>query len=212
MGIAKEWIGKRVGRLIVKELVGKAKDRHLIYRCVCDCGEEVDVTSNHLRSGHTQSCGCYQKDKVTKHGCARDKLHSNSYETWIHMKNRCKNPNNKNYHNYGGRGISVCDEWDRSFEVFLKDMGERPDGLTLERINNNKDYEPGNCKWITQKEQTRNTRKNRQITFNGEIKTLPVWADELGFKPHVIYSRLFALNWSVADSLTRPVKQQGATR
>lgn len=134
--------------------------------CHCDCGTEIVVRACNLKSGHTQSCGCLHsehsreqslKNRTHGHG-GRDKKRSITYNSWYNMKARCSNPKATGYENYGGRGITVCKRW-LEFENFLADMGERPDGLTLDRKNNEGNYEPSNCRWATRIEQNNNTRR-----------------------------------------------------
>lgn len=131
--------------------------------CQCDCGTIITTHNAGLKSGHTSSCGCLRlercRDAVTKHGHGRDGNHSKTYRAWVHMKERCRNPNCISYPNYGARGISVCERWLDSFEHFLADMGESPRGLTLERVNNDGNYEPSNCTWATRMVQNNNKRK-----------------------------------------------------
>jgi len=126
------------------------------------------------------------------------------YPTWSSMLARCNNPNNDSYHNYGGRGIRVCARW-YDFANFLADMGNRPKGYSIERIDVNGDYEPSNCTWINHKQQMRNVRYNRRITFNGETLILQDWADKLGVSVQVLSRRLDVHNWSIEDALTIPV-------
>lgn len=135
-------------------------------RCLCDCGKEIVTHSANLKCGHTTSCGCFRLERcvavVTKHGHGRDFKHSKTYRAWVHMNERCRNPNCISYPNYGARGITVCERWRNSFKAFLADMGESPVGLSIERINNDGNYEPSNCKWATRKEQNNNRRKKRR--------------------------------------------------
>ena len=155
--------GQRFGRLVVLEEAGKTKRGYITWKCQCDCEKEdniIIISGDSLRSGNTKSCGCYSKDKAreihTKHGKER----SSVYRTWQHMMQRCYNPNNTSYKNYGGRGIEVCRKWWK-FKNFYKDMGDKPKGLTLERKDNDDNYKPSNCKWTTQLEQNRNRRSKK---------------------------------------------------
>lgn len=151
--------GKRFTRLLV---VSQAPSRQEIcWNCICDCGAERVVRQSNLISGSTKSCGCYMRDRVTKHGhCRKSKpgLITPEYEAWLSAKSRCRNPKYSKYEYYGGRGITICDEWVNSFSSFFEHMGPRPDGHTLDRIDNDGNYEPGNCRWATWKQQAKNKR------------------------------------------------------
>ena len=158
--------GKRFGRLFVDRRNGSAKGQALWF-CKCDCGTELNVAGSHLRRGNTKSCGCWRREapvinKTTHgHGSHKPLRRSRLYLVWNAMKQRCHNPNQHHYHRYGGRGITVCDEWRQSFAAFYRDMGDPPnDGQrwTLDRIDVNKGYEPGNVRWATYSEQQRNKR------------------------------------------------------
>ena len=164
--------GQRYGRLTVI-CFGSTR-----WKCLCDCGETTWVRSNSLRSGNTKSCGCFYREIITAgitrtHGHTSGYAQSKSYSCWDSIKQRCYNPKHKYYKDYGGRGIIVCERWRNSFEKFLADMGIAPIGLSLERINNNGNYEPGNCRWATAKEQVDNRRPVRRIEqfTDNEIET-----------------------------------------
>lgn len=147
----KDLTGLRFGRLLVEKYLNH-RERSVVFRCICDCGSAINVTSGNLKSGGTKSCGCLMKDrpKRTIHG----DLGSKEYSTWGNIKARCHNKNSPNYYRYGGRGITVCDRWLQSYKNFLEDMGRAPSPQhTIDRINNDGNYEPSNCKWATQKEQ-----------------------------------------------------------
>jgi len=131
------------------------------------------------------------------HGMCR----SAEYRTWSHMKDRCNNPNDKRYHCYGGRGIKICDAWNNSFESFFTDMGERPEGMTIDRIDNNGDYEPSNCRWASTKTQCNNKRTNRMFTYNGKTQTMQQWADEYNLPLSTLKNRIDNFNYSFEDAL-----------
>lgn len=136
----------------------------------------------------------------TKHGYRG----TPTYNTWVDMRRRCSNPKRKDYYRYGGRGITVCEEWNASFEAFLRDMGPRPSGHTIERKNNNGNYCPGNCVWKTVKENCNNQRTNRVIEFDGRRQTLQQWAEEIGISGTTLGRRLGKLRWTLVDALTIP--------
>lgn len=177
----------------------------------CDCGAEKTVRLSNIKSGQTKSCGC-ERVRVGKanatHGEGSNGRRSHEHLAWAAMISRCNNPRVPNYHDYGGRGISVCDRW-RTYEYFLADMGRRPSHIhSLDRVDNNGNYEPSNCRWATREQQSLNKRTNRLITFNGETHPGCVWERKCGFGRNVIFRRIDAYGWSVDRALTVP---SGAT-
>ena len=188
---------RRFGRLFVKHRQQVA-GRKVAWCCRCDCGNDTVVKGDQLRAGKTRSCGCLGLDRKTTHG----RSHSSEYSIWENMRQRCENPNTPNYSRYGGRGITICERW-RRFENFFADMGKRPTGTSLERINNDGPYEPGNCRWATTKEQALNRRNNRRVTFRGESLTIKEWSQKTGLAWTTLRSRLDK-GWPVDVALTVP--------
>lgn len=172
--------------------------------CKCKCGKEVIVTSQNLRQGHTRSCGCLFPQHNLKHGDCISNNAPRLYRIWAGMKERCLNDRNPRYKYYGGRGIRVCDEW-LSFEAFKQwalHSGYRDD-LTIDRADNNDDYKPDNCRWISQKEQSNNTRRNVLIEFNQSTHTISEWADILNIPYKTLWYRISS-GWDIEKALTTP--------
>jgi len=168
----RDLIGRTFGRLTVAERSHAVRrtDGHgtiVYWRCVCDCGNEVAAATSDLHGGKRKSCGCYRVDvahgKTLTHGQSRRGKWSRAYRAWSGMIQRCTNPKNTKYVDYGGRGITVCDRWRASFEDFLADMGDCPPGRSIDRIDNDRGYEPGNCRWATPAQQRRNQRPREQV-------------------------------------------------
>lgn len=193
------------GRLTVVSLAGYAGSVRL-WLCHCVCGKDTVKRENNLKAGLTQSCGClHAEGNNRKHSNAERGKVTPEYRTWSHMKRRCTDANSKYFSDYGGRGISVCDSWMSSFENFLNDMGKRPsDKHSIDRIDVNGNYEPSNCRWATKEEQAKNTRRSRQLTFNGRTQHVKDWAAEIGMSHKSLEDRIFSRGWSVEEALTKP--------
>lgn len=177
---------KRFGKLTVIRLDGKDHRHECKWLCKCDCGNETVVYGSHLRKGNTVSCGCVMRNTHKTHGESKTRL----YKIWQHMKDRCNNPNSDNYSYYGGRGITYTPFWEdyREFKWWAIHNGYE-DGLTIDRIDPDGHYEPSNCRWITQIEQNKNTRKCIKLTHNGETHTLREWAKILGIPKSTLQQR-----------------------
>jgi len=171
------------------------------YALKCVCGKIVIRTSSRLLQWTPTCARCPSNPRADSSGTKTPE-----YRAWQHMKSRCYLPTNKKYHNYGARGIAVCDRWRDSFENFLEDVGQRPSPRhSLDRRDNNGNYEPANCWWATAKQQANNMRANHLITFNGVTKTLMQWSEETGLRPTTLFERINR-GWSTSDALTMPVR------
>ena len=200
----KDMTGHRFGRLVVTSFSHQDNRRKSYWNTVCDCGNTKAVSGYNL--GRTvNSCGCLQSESRATHSTTHGLRKTRTYAIWNSMKQRCNNQNSMFFPDYGARGISVCRRWENSFQNFIDDMGECPEGMSLERVNNNGDYSPENCKWATKTEQARNRRSNRIITFNGESLTLAEWAERTGVCVGTLHSRLNRDGLSIEDALTKPI-------
>lgn len=198
-------IGKRYGRCLVLSISHRNKDSIAFVNIQCDCGNTKKIRLISLRNGSTVSCGCYHLERQKTQRLTHGKSDTNEYHVWAGMLDRCRNVNNIKYKDYGGRGVTVCERWTNSFPAFLYDMGVRPtDGHTIDRINNDGNYDPSNCRWATRLEQNRNTRANIRATYMGEEKTLIEWAEIAGLKLKTLHSRL-GYGWSMERAMTEPV-------
>lgn len=204
-------IGKRFGSLTVKSFVGTKNisypkgERYVkeIYECMCDCGRTAQLDGRNLVKGRANGCG-HCGNATRTHGQSKTRL----YRIWCNMHNRCYNTTANSYKNYGGRGITVCKEWNDDFMVFY-DWAIRSgykSFLTLDRINPDLGYCPENCRWATKKEQANNRRNNKKITFDGQTHTLAEWETITGVDQYNIYNRIQD-GWTIKDTLTIPVKE-----
>ena len=207
MGVRLDLTGKRFGRLIVIKKGETDKNYNTSWVCKCDCGNEVTVQTGHLRSGHTQSCGCIHDECVRKmidgnvtHGMS----HTPTYNVWKGIRTRCYNPNHISYKYYGAKGVIVCKRWLSSFDNFLEDMGKKPKGKSIDRIDSNGDYEPSNCHWATIDEQNNNMSTNVFVKINDKTKTIAEWARYYGKNKAAVYSRI-RRGWNPVDAITKPL-------
>lgn len=191
-----EMQGLSFGRLLVNHQI-PSRNGKVFWLCNCICGKSTNVSTTDLRSGHTKSCGCLSKEIAKERQTTHGKRYIPEYRTWCKMKERCYNKADINYHYYGERGIKICDRWIQSFQFFYDDMGNRPTPLhSIDRLDNNGNYEPSNCRWATPIEQCRNRRSSRVLEYNGVSKTLIEWANELNVSSanilkHLSNGRLF---------------------
>lgn len=194
--------GRKFERLTALRISGRDKRNQILWECRCDCGNVKIIRGGSLTTGHAKSCGCFSVDssrtRFTKHGLSSDPTH----KIWADMNGRCFNKNHHAYHNYGGRGITVCERW-RTFENFRSDMGDRPTGLEIDRINNDGNYEPGNCRWATIKQQCNNTRCNHKISYNGKTMNMVEWAELLKIPKSTLKNRI-RRGWPIERALTTP--------
>lgn len=202
-----DYIGKKVHSLTAIGLAErKPSDKEWKLRCLCECGRETYITPSQFRRGVVKSCGCKRATV-----CTKQKGHSKHplYHVWLQMMYRCYKKTSKAYGRYGGRGISVCEEW-HDFESFVRwsdSVGGRPDGYTLDRINNNGDYNPYNCRWVPMKIQNINKSDNIVIGYSGKSQTLSEWANQLGIKWVTLHNR-YVRGWSIERMLTEPVNKK----
>lgn len=203
---APDLTGKRFNRLKVIERAANfpGGNRTARWHCICDCGNSTISSATELRNGRAKSCGCYSMDvwdkSRYKHGAHRDKV----YKIWTQIKQRCLNPADATYHNYGARGITIAEEWQSDYAAFAEYMGERPsDKHTVERIDNDGNYEPGNVRWATRSEQGRNKRTNRMVTHDGRTMCLKDWAAHSGIPYYTLRYRILVAKWSIERALEK---------
>jgi len=206
----KDYTGKRFGRLLITAKSSKADNcGHIYWDYLCDCGNTGVARGADLRSKDSQSCGCYGRELLIRSVTSHGKSYSLIYSVYRSMIERCNSEASHAYSDYGKRGITVCSRWsgEGGFENFYEDMGDPLEGYSLDRIDNNGNYCPENCRWATNKEQNRNTRSNRLITYKGKTLCVTAWAEEIGVKPPLLFSRI-RLGWSIEEMLTIPPGQK----
>lgn len=208
--------GIRFGRLTPIKFIGINKHNKSIWLCLCDCGKEKSIVSNNFKNGHTKSCGCLNIEKIklrfTTHGHSQNKEKSKIYRTWNNVVQRCYNIKSRYYEDYGGRGITVCDRWlpeNNGFINFLEDMGEPPTSKhQIDRIDNDKlinGYCKENCRWVTSKEQARNTRHNHLLKYDNKELCFAEWEEITGI-PQSVIARRTKDKWPPEETLTTPAK------
>lgn len=208
-------IGQRFGRLVVTGRAGSLLDGRSTWYCDCDCGKtRVIKAGRQLTVGDAKSCGCLKQEKDAArrtHGQTRvgpEKKEARMHYIWRAMIARCHRTTATDYARYGGRGITVCDRWRTSYENFVADMGDVPDGYSIDRIDSNKGYYPENCRWIPLGEQARNRRNNTMLTYQGQTRCMSEWAELLNLDKTTIRYRL-KQGWSVEKALSTPPKKLG---
>lgn len=193
--------------VVIKRSDKLSKDgKKIFWECECKCGNTFTARGSDIRSGNTKSCGCLVKKKARTRKGAHGQRNSRIYTIWNNMKLRCYNKNQNNYFNYGGRGIKICDEWKNDFTTFYNWAIENgySDELSIERINNDGDYEPSNCKWANLHEQARNKRNNRFLEHDGKKMIAPDWSKVTGIPEKIIYDRM-TKGWDDERVLTQPI-------
>ena len=204
-------MGQKFTRLTVIKEAGRDKDKRVIWLCKCDCGNYHKALGKYLRNGNTTSCGCRrleilkgQTEATTTHHMTNTRI----YRIWNKMKHRCNNENDTDYKNYGGRGISVCEEWNDFMPFYEWAMSHGySDELTIDRIDNNGNYEPSNCRWANHKTQGNNTRRNHYVTYKGETKSTMEWSEEIGINYRTLLQRLNGYHWPVEKAFETPVRK-----
>lgn len=184
----------------------RRSERPSFWDCVCSCGNKKPVRIATLRNGASRSCGCLADEEIGNRRRSHGRARTSIYRTWCHMIGRCYCPTDTGYHNYGGRGITVCARWLESFENFFSDMGDRPHGMSLDRKNNNDGYSPENCRWASRIVQNSNKRNNRPVIAFGESKLMGQWANDprcvVGHG--ILYWRIRTRGWPAERAMTTP--------
>lgn len=203
-------IGEKFGKLTVVSFVDK-KGTRTYWNCVCECGGKRIVSNDHLKRGDVTDCGCYRRhiSYNKKHGMSDKPI----YTIWLLMKERCFNYKRREYKDYGGRGIKVCSEWlDATKFIEWALNNGYTEGLTIDRIDNNGNYEPNNCRWVDRETQANNKRNNRLITYKGETKTITQWAKEHGLTYYIVKKRIDNYGWTFEKAITEPINQKYSNR
>lgn len=201
-------IGKKFNMLTVLSVHHKDESSHVYVNCVCDCGKHKVLRLSHITSGHTISCGCQGKGYASKNEHGLSHKEHRLYSIWNTMRYRCYNKKSEKYKDYGARGIIVCQEWKQDFLSFYNWSMSNGyfQGASIDRINNDGNYEPTNCRWVSPAQQQRNTRRTIYATYQGVTKPLITWCEELNLPYYTIRARIYSLGWSAEKALSLPVK------
>jgi len=208
---AKDLRGQRFGRLVAIEPLSERKHGHIEWKCKCDCGNFCSVSVGNLSRGVTKSCGCLHRELLANRNKKHNKSYTRLYGVWRAMKARCYNPNVAAYKDYGGRGISICEEWREDFQAFYDwaivngyDENAPRKACTIDRIDNDGNYCPENCRWIDWNSQQNNKNNNRMLTYKGETHNVAEWCEITGISRRTLMSRL-NMGWSIEDALSKPI-------
>lgn len=199
-------VGDRFGRLIITEFLPIKTWQNRRINCICDCWKAHECFLFVLRIGNTKSCGCLRSELSTPHGCCKRWKVTKEYRAWQQMKVRCYKKTFRDYERYGGRGIKVCDRWVNSFENFFEDMGISKKWYSLDRIDNDGNYEPWNCRWADNYQQMKNRVNTIFLEYNWETLCLAEWSRKLWISRATLKDRIWKLWWSTEKALTTPVK------
>ena len=207
-------LNQRFGRLVVVE-PSETKKGNTMWKCKCDCGNITIVSTSNLRTNRILSCGCLKLQRLLERSTTHNQRHTHLYEVWKGLKQRCFNPKHSSYHNYGGRGITVCKEWVNDFEAFYnwsyangystENQKDEVKKLTIDRINNDGNYEPSNCRWVDRKTQASNMRTTKLITIDGETKCLSEWFRYYNLSNWTYYTRIKS-GLTPQEALTKPIQ------
>ncbi len=201
--------GHRYGRWLVESFYSESIPKHRMWNCICECGTRRVVNAKNLKAGKSKSCGCLKSELIHKRlfKGGEERTGSSEYKSWCMMIQRCTSTTNQDYKHYGGRGITVFEEWRKSFDKFLEYMGKKPSReYSIERIDHNGNYEPGNVTWIHKSKQPLNSRRNNMITWNGKTQCLSEWAKETGLDYHTLQSRVHRFGWKPPELFKKPKK------
>ena len=212
-----DWIGKKFGKLSVLEIVrdrDSSGNSRIMWKMRCDCGNEIIIAPSKVTTSGQKSCICSKSESARKNSTIHGESHTRLFSIWVNMRDRCNNPKNKRYHRYGGRGISVCEEWNSDYKPFAdwSRSNGYSDELTIDRIDVNGDYCPDNCRWVDMKTQQRNRSDNRLVGINGETKTLAEWCEQYGTSYSMVFNRIVNMGWEPERAIKTPSGGLGANQ